>query len=84
MRGQLGVVRAGLAAQSGAVRPTITGVAGLAIKTKDLAAARTFYSTILGLDEAFPVKNPTGGTDFTTFKINEPFLVVVIASIAFA
>lgn len=66
-----------LPAQTTPARPKITGVAGLAIKTKDLAAARTFYSTILGLDEAFPVKNPTGGTDFTTFKINEKQYVYV-------
>jgi len=64
-------------AQSAPARPKITGVAGIAVKTKDLAAARTFYSTVLGLDEAFPVKNPTGGTDFTTFKINEKQYVSV-------
>ena len=64
-------------AQTAPVRPKITGVVGLAIKTKDLATARNFYSTILGLDEAFPVKNPAGGTDFTTFKINEKQYVYV-------
>jgi catechol 2,3-dioxygenase-like lactoylglutathione lyase family enzyme len=65
------------AGQVGAPRPKITGVAGIAIKTKDLGAAKTFYGTVLGLDEAFPVKNPTGGTDFTTFKINEKQYVYV-------
>jgi catechol 2,3-dioxygenase-like lactoylglutathione lyase family enzyme len=64
-------------AQVAPARPKITGVSGLAIKTKDLATARNFYSTILGLDEAFPVKNPMGGTDFTTFKINEKQYVYV-------
>ncbi len=63
--------------QVGPLRPKITGVAGLAIKTKSLDAAKTFYGTILGLDEAFPAKNPTGGTDFTTFKINEKQYVYV-------
>ncbi len=66
-----------LPAQVSPPRPKITGVAGLALKTKDLASARNFYSTILGLDEAFPVKNPTGRTDFTTFKINEKQYVYV-------
>jgi catechol 2,3-dioxygenase-like lactoylglutathione lyase family enzyme len=65
------------AGQVGPPRPKITGVAGIAIKTKDLDAAKKFYGTILGLDEAFPVKNPTGGTDFTTFKINEKQYVYV-------
>jgi catechol 2,3-dioxygenase-like lactoylglutathione lyase family enzyme len=52
-------------------RPPITGVAGIAIRTKDMPAARGFYTTILGLDEAFPAHNPIGGADFVTFKINE-------------
>ncbi|MEO8481122.1 MAG: VOC family protein [Acidobacteriota bacterium] len=68
---------ASLPAQTPPARPTITGVAGLAIKTRDLASARTFYSTVIGLDQAFPVKNPTGGTDFTTFKINDKQYVYV-------
>jgi catechol 2,3-dioxygenase-like lactoylglutathione lyase family enzyme len=67
----------GLAAQTPPARPKITGVAGIAIRTKDLAAARSFYSSILGLDEAFRVKNPLGGADFTTFKINEKQYVSV-------
>ena len=66
-----------LAAQSAPARPRITGVAGLAVRTKDLATARTFYSTILGLDEAFTIKNPLGGSDLTTFKINEKQYVSV-------
>jgi hypothetical protein len=49
------------AGQVGTPRPKITGVAGIAIKTRDLDAAKRFYGTILGLDEAFPVKNPTAG-----------------------
>jgi catechol 2,3-dioxygenase-like lactoylglutathione lyase family enzyme len=65
------------AARADVARPKITGVAGIAVRTKDMAAARTFYSTILGLDEAFAVKNPLGGTDLTTFKINERQYVYV-------
>lgn len=60
-----------VAAQSGLARPKITGVAGISVKTKDMATARNFYSTILGLDEAFPTKNPLGGADFVAFKIND-------------
>lgn len=64
-------------AQGGPKRPPITGVASFAVNVADLAAARTFYSGVLGLDEAFPIKNPTGGTDLTTFKINERQYVYV-------
>jgi catechol 2,3-dioxygenase-like lactoylglutathione lyase family enzyme len=64
-------------AQSTPARPKITGVAGIAVKTKDMDTARNFYSTIIGLDEAFPTKNPMGGADFKTFKINERQYVYV-------
>ena len=62
-------------------RPKITGVAGIAVKTKDLTSARTFYSTIIGLDEAFATSNPLGGAGFTTFKINEKQYVYVSADL---
>ena len=58
-------------------RPAITGVAGFAVKVSSLAEARTFYSSVLGLDEAFTIKNPRGGADLTTFKINETQYVYV-------
>src|SRR6187551_433023 len=66
-----------LVAQTGPARPKITGVAGIAIKAKDRAASRTFYSTVLGLDEAFLVKNAAGGSALTTFKINDRQYVYV-------
>jgi len=71
-----------LQAQGGPARPAITGVAGISIKTKDMTAARTFYSTVLGLDEAFTTKNPAGGADFVTFKINERQYVNVSPDLA--
>jgi catechol 2,3-dioxygenase-like lactoylglutathione lyase family enzyme len=58
-------------------RPAITGVAGFAARVSSLADARGFYSGVLGLDEAFTIKNPRGGTDLTTFKINETQYVYV-------
>jgi catechol 2,3-dioxygenase-like lactoylglutathione lyase family enzyme len=64
-------------AQRGPKRPPITGVASFAVDVADLAAARTFYSGVLGLDEAFTIKNPRGGTDLTTFKINDGQYVYV-------
>jgi catechol 2,3-dioxygenase-like lactoylglutathione lyase family enzyme len=76
----LGFVIAGLAiatAQSGPKRPKITGVASFAAKVSDMAEAKNFYSNVLGLDEAFTIKNPVGGTDLTTYKINEKQYVYI-------
>ena len=67
----------GAGAQGGPKRPPITGVASFAVNVADMATARAFYSGVLGLDEAFPIKNPTGGTDLTTFKINDRRYVYV-------
>jgi catechol 2,3-dioxygenase-like lactoylglutathione lyase family enzyme len=64
-------------AQRGPTRPPITGVAAFAARVASLEEARTFYSTVLGLDEAFTIKNPVGGPDLTTFKINERQYVYV-------
>jgi lactoylglutathione lyase len=64
-------------AQSGPKRPPITGVASFAVNVSELATARTFYSGVLGLDESFTIKNPTGGTDLTAFKINDRQFVYV-------
>jgi lactoylglutathione lyase len=58
-------------------RPPITGVASFAVTVSDLASARTFYSGVLGLEQAFTTRNPTGGADFTVFKINDRQFVYV-------
>ena len=57
--------------QTAAERPRITGVAAFAAKVTSLADARAFYSGVLGLDEAFSMKNPLGGSELTAFKIND-------------
>jgi catechol 2,3-dioxygenase-like lactoylglutathione lyase family enzyme len=75
-----GLAIAGLsiaAAQSGPKRPKITGVAGFAAKVSDMTEAKNFYGNVLGLDEAFTIKNPIGGTDLTTYKINDKQYVYV-------
>jgi lactoylglutathione lyase len=58
-------------------RPAITGVASFAVRVTDLAAARTFYGDVLGLDQPFSVANPLGGTALTAFKINDRQFVYV-------
>jgi catechol 2,3-dioxygenase-like lactoylglutathione lyase family enzyme len=64
-------------AQGGPKRPRITGVAGFAAKVSDMKEARTFYSDVLGLQEAFTIKSPVGGSDLVTFKINDGQYVYV-------
>ncbi|HET7218479.1 MAG TPA: VOC family protein, partial [Vicinamibacterales bacterium] len=64
-------------AQSGPKRPPITGVASFAAKVSTLEDARAFYSGVLGLQEAFTIKNPVGGSDLTTFKINDQQYVYI-------
>jgi catechol 2,3-dioxygenase-like lactoylglutathione lyase family enzyme len=68
-------------AQAGPKRPRITGVAAFAAKVANMEEARTFYSSVLGLDEAFTIKSPVGGPDLTTFKINERQYVYVTADL---
>jgi catechol 2,3-dioxygenase-like lactoylglutathione lyase family enzyme len=58
-------------------RPGITGVASFAVKVGSLDEARAFYGGVLGLDEAFTIKNPFSGADLTTFKINDGQYVYV-------
>lgn len=58
-------------------RPKIIGVASFAVKVASLDEARGFYGGVLGLDEAFTIKNPLGGVDLTTFKINDTQYVYV-------
>ena len=60
-----------LQAQSQPARPPITGVAHFALKTSDLAAARSFYGHELGFAEIFSMDNPSGGLLLTLFKVND-------------
>jgi catechol 2,3-dioxygenase-like lactoylglutathione lyase family enzyme len=57
--------------QQGPRRPPITGVAAFAVKVASMDEARAFYTGVLGLDEAFTIRNPIGSTELTAFKINE-------------
>lgn len=55
-------------------RPAIVGVAHIGLKTNDLAAARRFYTGILGFQEPFTLdKAPGEGTGLllTYFKVND-------------
>ena len=61
-------------APSSVARPAIVGVAHIGLKTNDLAAARQFYTGILGFQEPFSLnKAPQdgGGLLLTYFKVND-------------
>jgi lactoylglutathione lyase len=52
-------------------RPAIVGVAHIGLRTDNLAAARKFYSGVLGLQEPFTVDDPPGKLLLTYFKVND-------------
>jgi len=52
-------------------RPPIVGVAHIGLNTDDMAAARHFYTTILGYQEPFSLNKPDGSLMLTYFKVND-------------
>jgi catechol 2,3-dioxygenase-like lactoylglutathione lyase family enzyme len=55
-------------------RPPIVGVAHIGLKTDDMAAARKFYTGVLGFQEPFSLDKPAtegGGLLLTYFKVND-------------
>jgi catechol 2,3-dioxygenase-like lactoylglutathione lyase family enzyme len=58
-----------LLSQSGVKRPPITGVAHVALKTNDLAAARRFYAHDLGFSDALAMPERLGRAAW--FKVND-------------
>ena len=58
-----------LLSQSGVKRPPITGVAHVALKTNDLAAARHFYGHDLGFSDALVMPEALGPAAW--FKVND-------------
>jgi catechol 2,3-dioxygenase-like lactoylglutathione lyase family enzyme len=51
-------------------RPKITGIANIAVKVSDLPAARNFYGHVLGYQEAFTLRQPSG-PDLVCYKVND-------------
>jgi len=52
-------------------RPPIVGVAHIGLKTDDMAAARQFYTGLLGFEEPFSLNKADGSLMLTYFKIND-------------
>ncbi len=60
------------AAPSSAItRPPIVGVAHIGLRTDDMAAARKFYTGLLGFQEPFSLNKPDGSLMLTYFKVND-------------
>jgi acetyl esterase/lipase len=66
----------GLAAQGAIERPPIVGVAHVALRTNDLAAARNFYGHVLGFAE------PCSLEKSACFKVNDHQYIEVYAELA--
>jgi len=52
-------------------RPPILGIAHIALRVKDAAAARNFFGHILGFDELPLKETAKGGMRYTYFKVND-------------
>jgi catechol 2,3-dioxygenase-like lactoylglutathione lyase family enzyme len=55
----------------------ILGLAGVTFKTGDIAKARAYYQGVLGLAEAFSLKDSTGAVTSVYFKVNDDQFVEV-------
>jgi hypothetical protein len=49
----------------------VDGIAGITFKVSSLAKARGFYGSVLGLFEAFELKDALGTTTSIYFKVND-------------
>jgi catechol 2,3-dioxygenase-like lactoylglutathione lyase family enzyme len=58
-------------ARQAPARPPIVGVSHIGLRTDDLAAARKFYTGVLGLSEAFSLDDPPGKMLLTYFKVDD-------------
>jgi catechol 2,3-dioxygenase-like lactoylglutathione lyase family enzyme len=66
-------------------RPKILGVAHIGLRTGDLAAARKFYTGLLGFQEPFMLDKPKGegtGLLLTYFKVNDHQYVEVFPGLS--
>lgn len=67
----IGVTHAARAPQAPPTRPPIVGISHIGLRTANLAAARKFYTGVLGLAECFSLDDPPGKFLLTYFKVND-------------
>jgi len=73
-------LRAALDERQAPERPPIIGVSHIGVRTDNLAAARKFYTGVLGLSEAFSLDDPPGKMPLTYFKVNDHQFIEVFPS----
>jgi lactoylglutathione lyase len=62
-------------------RPRIVGIANIAVKVNSLEDARKFYSGVVGMAEAFSIRDPQVAGGLTCFKVNDRQFVEVSPSL---
>jgi catechol 2,3-dioxygenase-like lactoylglutathione lyase family enzyme len=67
----MGVGHAEHVPQTPPARPPIVGISHIGLRTADLAAARKFYTGVLGLAECFSLDDTPGKLLLTYFKVND-------------
>jgi catechol 2,3-dioxygenase-like lactoylglutathione lyase family enzyme len=55
----------------------VTGIANVAFKVSDLSKARRYYQGVLGMTEAFQIKDASGKTSSVFFKVNDDQFIEV-------
>src|SRR5438876_6510689 len=55
----------------------VVGIAGVTFKVGDLAKARSYYEGVLGMAQAFEIKDASGKTISVYFKINDDQFIEV-------
>jgi lactoylglutathione lyase len=65
------LLAAPLFAQAPVERPTVLGIAHVAVYVSDLAKARAFYEGLLGFGEPFTLPKPDGSVSIAFVKIND-------------
>ena len=63
-------------------RPPIVGLAHVALRTDDLAAAKKFYGTVLGYPEVFQSEPSAGAPARTYFKVNDRQYIELLAELS--
>src|SRR5947209_17810112 len=59
----------------------VMGIAGVTFKVEDLGKARAFYTGILGLAEAFDIKDHSGKVTSAYFKFNDDQYVEIVPTL---
>src|SRR5438128_11483042 len=55
----------------------VVGIANVTFKVSDLAKARGYYQGVLGMQEAFEIKDASGKTVSVYFKVNDDQFIEV-------